>query len=177
MTGDGGIAIIGGTKTGVRETRNTRKRRITAVVLILMILAFIWGNSLLPGEISRRLSGWVRDLLGFLFPSDTPDGIHGGEGILRKIAHFTEFCGLGMSLAWLCGMLGKHPLLPLCGGILAAWVDETIQLFVPGRRSAVRDVCIDALGVCLGIALLYGGYGFLRRIRRKKTGGNRNGNG
>ena len=69
-------------------------------VLLAMNLAFIWGNSLLPGEISGAISGWLRDFLAalFHFGSDEPSA---GHGLLRKLAHFTEFCCLGMLLSWL----------------------------------------------------------------------------
>ena len=127
--------------------RKDKRLRLCAVLLVL-ILAFIWGNSLMPGVISQSISNFVQDLL-----MDSQLDINGnpqGNGILRKFAHFTEFAALGMVLGWLFGMLGKGTLAPfLCGG-LAACVDETIQVFVPGRGPSVRDVCIDSCGVLLG---------------------------
>ena len=44
----------------------------------------------------------------------------------------------------------------LVTGVAAASIDETIQLFVPGRGPHIRDVGIDSFGVLMGIAILSG---------------------
>ena len=136
------------------------------IALLCVNLAFIWGNSLLPGEISGALSNWLKDLLAPLFGSKP--GASGGGGLLRKLAHFTEFTCLGLCLCWLIRMLREknweHWLLPLSGGFLAACIDETIQIFVPLRGPAIKDVGIDTLGVTLGIVIIY----FIRKIKKSK---------
>ena len=133
----------------------TKTRLRVCIALLIVNLAFIWGNSLLPGEISGAFSDWVKSLLAPLFGWDQ-DG-SGGGGLLRKIAHFTEFACLGVCLRWFWGMLNqrKWPLWSLLCGAAAAIIDETIQLFVPDRGPAIKDVGIDTLGVCLGIVILY----------------------
>ena len=125
--------------------------------LIIGILCFIWGNSLLPGEDSGQLSGFVGMMLQKLLPFvdlKSEMGLH----LLRKAAHFSEFAALGMSFAWLFGMLSKQRLwslaLPLLSGAGAAAIDETIQLFSPNRGPSIRDVGIDTAGVITGIAVL-----------------------
>ena len=132
------------------------KRIRFCTVLILMNLAFIWGNSLLPGEVSGAISGWLRDLLARLL-GGTPDGPDTGHGLLRKLAHFTEFACLGLLFCWLWGMLSakKWMLWSFVCGAAAAAIDETIQCFVPDRGPAIKDVGIDTLGVCLGIVIIY----------------------
>ena len=126
----------------------TEKRLRLCTVLLVCNLAFIWGNSLLPGEVSGAFSDWVRGILEALLPGD---GIStAGGGLLRKVAHFTEFAALGLCLAWLHGMLQKGKLRPFLWGVLAASVDETIQRFVPDRGPSVKDVCIDSAGVQIG---------------------------
>ena len=125
--------------------------------LIIGILCFIWGNSLLPGEDSGQLSGFVGMMLQKLLPFlDLQNEI--GLHLLRKAAHFSEFAALGMSLAWLFGMLSKQRLLslalPLLSGAGAAAIDETIQLFSPNRGPSIKDVGIDTAGVITGIAVL-----------------------
>lgn len=128
------------------------------VVLLILNVAFIWGNSLLPAEYSRALSGFVGNILALFLPASGPG--EGGEGhhILRKLAHFTEFACLGLLLSWLVYMLYKPRwecvALPLLTGILVAAVDETIQCFVPERGPRISDVGIDTLGVLLGIVLI-----------------------
>ena len=128
----------------------TDKRLRLSKWIIAALLCFIWGNSLLPGEISGKLSDWLKSILAFLLPQEVP-GVTTGGGLLRKIAHFTEFAALGAALAWRFGMLEKRKANALVFGALAACVDETIQLFVPDRGPAIRDVVIDTCGVIAGM--------------------------
>ena len=140
--------------------RTDRRMRICTVLLIAN-LCFIWGNSLLPGEVSGAFSDWVKSVLEALLPGGPMQP--SGGGLLRKIAHFTEFMGLGIWLLWLFSMLGKHRSLALLCGILVACTDETIQLFVPDRGPSLKDVGIDTCGVVAGMILLQIGYGLLKR--------------
>lgn len=139
----------------------TQKRLRICTALLIANLAFIWGNSLLPGEISGAISDWVKNLLALLFPGDGP--IASGGGLIRKIAHFTEFAALGALLGWLFAMLQKKKYWPLLCGITAACVDETIQRFVPDRGPSLKDVGIDACGVLTGMILLYLGHTYLKK--------------
>ena len=140
----------------------TEKRMRLCVTLLICCLVFIWGNSLLPGWISGAISDFAKKILELLFAQGEPGPENGGF-LLRKLAHFTEFTALGMCLCWLFGMLGKGRLLPLFCGAAAACVDETIQIFVPGRVSSLRDVCIDSCGVLLGVILLTFGHHCMRK--------------
>jgi VanZ family protein len=127
------------------------------LALLVCNLVFIWGNSLLPGEVSGMISDWVKDLLEGMFPpSDQED--NAGGFLLRKLAHFTEFAALGALLSWLFGMLKKGKCYPFVCGTVAACADETIQMFVPDRGPGIRDVLIDCSGVLTGMILLYLGH-------------------
>ncbi len=134
--------------------RRSRKRITLCIVILCLNLAFIWGNSLLPGNISGTISHWVRDLINQILnlPATDPEQ---GHGLLRKIAHFTEFSCLGAVLSCIVRMLrtktAEHISLPLAGGFVAACVDETIQCFVPDRGPGILDVGIDTAGVLLGV--------------------------
>ena len=139
----------------------TDKRLRLCTALLICNLLFIWGNSLLPGEISGAFSDWVKAILAKLLPFGPEDG--SGGGLLRKVAHFTEFAALGICLGWLFGMLEKGKLLPFGCGVLAASIDETIQRFVPDRGPSIWDVCIDSAGVLTGIILLYLGHTYRKR--------------
>ena len=141
--------------------KRTDTRLRLCITLLICNLIFIWGNSLLPGEVSGAISDWVKSILALLFDGD-PNAPAGG-GLLRKIAHFTEFAALGMCLAWLHGMLQKGTVRPFFWGVLTAAVDETIQRFVPDRGPSIRDVCIDSAGVLTGIILLWTGYHFVKK--------------
>ena len=128
------------------------KKRLCLTLIILNIV-FIWGNSALPGEISGAISNWLAQLLGGSM--ETP----GGTGLLRKLAHLSEFACLGFWLAWyawLCGERGFHLLsLSLLGGLLTACVDESIQLISPDRGPSLVDVWIDTCGVVIGLTTLF----------------------
>ncbi len=140
--------------------RTDKRLRLCAALLICKLI-FIWGNSLLPGEVSGALSDWAKGVLEMLFAQEPSRPSSGG--LLRKIAHFTEFTALGMLLLWLFSMLGKHWVFALASGVTAACMDEAIQVFVPNRGPALRDVGIDALGVLTGIALLSLGHTYLNK--------------
>ena len=125
--------------------------------LIGALLTFIWGNSLLPGEDSGEVSGFVGTLLQTLLPFldlSSEEGMH----LLRKAAHFTEFTALGTSFAWLWGMLMTKQAaalsLPFLCGTTAAAIDETIQIFSPDRGPSIKDVALDASGVLFGVLAL-----------------------
>ena len=141
----------------------TERRLRLCICLICLTLVFIWGNSMLPGEISQDLSDWVKALLEGRMHTDRPDTLQEGSGLIRKIAHFTEFTALGALLGWLFGMLRKGKLQPLFWGVAAACVDETIQFFVPGRSPGLRDVAIDTAGVLTGFILLIIGHTCIKK--------------
>ena len=137
------------------------------ILLLALNLAFIWGNSLLPAVYSQAFSDWVRELIPV-----SGSGALRGSGLLRKIAHFTEFAALGLLLRWLYLLLGRKGWKAFPWGLLAACVDETIQAFVPGRGPGLLDVGIDACGVLVGIVLLQTGYDLWKRKQPTHYGGN-----
>ena len=143
----------------------TGKRLRLCGCLLALNLCFIWGNSLLPGELSGALSDLVKATLEWLLPGGEEQSP--GGGLLRKLAHFTEFACLGVLLFWLMGMLQRKPwellVWPFSAGIAVAAVDETIQCFVPLRGPALKDVGIDTLGVIAGILIISLIYHFKRK--------------
>ena len=145
----------------------TKKRLRLCNAFIALLLVFIWGNSLLPGEISQAISDGVKALLSMLLSGGSSVGGQ-GSGLLRKIAHFTEFTALGALLGWLFGMLNRGKLLPFGCGVLTAAVDETIQRFVPDRGPSIWDVCLDSCGVLTGIVLLYLGHTYFKKRSANK---------
>ena len=134
----------------------TKTRLRVCIILLAINLAFIWGNSLLPGEISGAFSNWVKDLIAPLLGWE--EGGPQGGGLMRKIAHFTEFACLGVCFRWFWGMLVTKRLRPflyvLAGAFFTACIDETIQVFVPDRGPGIKDVALDTLGALVGILIL-----------------------
>lgn len=130
------------------------------MLLLIANIAFIWGNSMLPGSESQQLSDGFLRWLGFLLE---PLGEYASL-VLRKAAHFSEFACLGVLLA---GFFRRRNLgtAALCG-LLSACVDESIQLFSPGRSSSLVDVWIDFAGVLTGIVLLHFGHILWKKTRK-----------
>lgn len=127
--------------------------------LVLLTVAFIWGNSLMPGEVSQAISRAVGAVLSKIFGGELDVG-H-GNGVLRKLAHGTEYLALGAELCLLLRPEKPWSLLAL-SGVSTSLIDETIQLFVPERCGQIKDVWIDLGGftvgvlACLLIRQLYG---------------------
>lgn len=148
--------------------KKSKARMLFCVTLLVLNVAFIWINSLLPREVSAAFSKLVGRILSLFMPDSVTVDAGEGHGILRKVAHFLEFCSLGVLLSWLIRMFRDKNLIciaiPLVCGVVVAAVDETIQLFIPGRGPHIRDVGIDSTGVLLGVLLVW----LLSFIRKKQ---------
>ena len=70
------------------------RREYGWILVLAVVLLFIWGNSLLPANTSAAISGWLHKSLKTVFHGDGS----GGDRLLRKAAHFTEFALLGAVL-------------------------------------------------------------------------------
>ena len=124
-----------------------KHKRILTVILavgVACILAFIWGNSVLPGRVSSIISGFVTKLLGRGMTEHT----------VRKAGHFTEFLLLGAALGLFFTVKGtarKDKTLYLClFALFVPLMDETIQLFSDGRGPLVTDIWVDIAGYACG---------------------------
>ena len=138
------------------------KKRILDI-LILLNLALIWGNSMLTGLSSEAVSGGVLAFLGRFLPVLLTEA---GHTLLRKAAHFSEFALLGLLY---CGrhrlVKGEAPVHLMGFGLAVACIDETIQIFTPGRASSLIDVWIDASGFALGLLLIVIFYTITNKIK------------
>lgn len=140
-----------------------KHKKILTILLILNLL-FIWGNSLLPGETSDRMSNTVMDVLNraaeivglgedfftLLLDLDGDGVMERSSHIVRKLAHVTEFACLG-TILWLF-LRGRENrgVKAFALGVLTAAMDETLQI-VSHRGNQLRDVAIDSFGVALGL--------------------------
>lgn len=127
-----------------------RKKWIFLIVYLIYI-SLIFANSLDPADVSSIKSGAVLQFLNHLFFADQAILT---EHIVRKLAHFTEYAGAGI-LGWLAFSQwvqdrGQRMIDTCFAGLLIAFCDETIQLFVPGRSGQVSDMWIDVSGYLLG---------------------------
>lgn len=144
-----------------------KKRLLFCKLALVLILVFIWGNSLLPANFSLTFSEWVRMLLTDSMPISYGE-VNWKSILIRKLAHFAEFAALGVFMAWYHGMLGRRQRRALGLCVAAACIDETIQFFIPGRGPGLYDVAIDSLGAAAGIALVYFGHTYLKKRSTKQ---------
>ena len=141
-----------------RESPDSTRAGIHRWVLALVVwVAFIWGHSLMSGGTSSAESlSFVNATRGFFELLGVTETLT-MTFIVRKTAHLLEYTVLGviagglMRRGWGSGRL--HGMLALVVVAIVPMVDETIQLFVPGREGQMRDVCIDLLGIALGLLL------------------------
>lgn len=137
-------------------------------IAALAMVCLIWGNSLVPGSGSGSLSLSVMDAIhGFLAALGLPYAWV-TNFVVRKCAHFTEYMVLGIIATHAFDIEGKHRASALVATavflVAVPSIDETIQLFIPGRSGMVRDVLIDCAGATTGVVLRY----LVRRVLVKK---------
>lgn len=123
-----------------------------------MMLAFIWGHSLMPGDMSSMESEWflalVRPVVAALRRVLLVLGRDYDESFLvRKLAHFSEYAVLGvlMYLLFVKPDGRSRYFMPMLLCLGSAGIDEGIQIFAVDRGPALRDVIIDFTGSCVGI--------------------------
>ena len=130
-------------------------------VLRVCVMLAIFCFSAQDGDESQRLSdGFLASLIGRVLEALLPRLTEKGMDFdIRKYAHMTEFCALGV-----CSFLyiserrrwarDLHAaLLALGFSLLYAGTDELHQLFVPNRACRFADVLVDGVGILVGVAL------------------------
>lgn len=147
----------------------TYKHRRILYVLIILTLAFIWGNSLVPGDVSGKISDFFKEIMLSVFPwLSSGGGVAGAGGLIRKLGHFSEFLILGVELSFFFRPIKTKAFLPLLAcGLFTAVIDETIQLFIPGRAGLVTDVWIDFGGFFAG-TVIYAAVWIIKQKKRAK---------
>ena len=138
------------------------KRKTGALLIFMRVLFtgclvysiwFIFQNSLQIAQASSERSQQVQEILNALVAKVGlgPFSLH----TVRKLAHFAEFSLMGfwfmLCLRVYTRHFVRHVSWPLLCGLLVAVIDETIQLYVPGRSSSKLDVLLDFSGVCCGL--------------------------
>lgn len=138
-----------------------QKNKKILIFLILLTLAFIFGNSIADREQSARESSWVLMLVQPFLELFFGKG-NVTEHLVRKLAHFSEFTLLGFELFLFFRLqlssARRGILLAVSHGLFAALTDETIQIF-SHRGPQIPDVWLDTsgavFGACAGLFLLW----------------------
>ena len=125
-------------------------------IATIMTVFLIWGQSLIPGDLSSEESGFVMKVIMPIWEGLGAEKVIAlSDHFVRKaFGHFLEYSVLGAELGALIRLGNWNPafLLPLLG-VVVACVDETIQIFTPNRGPAVGDVLLDCCGVFIGAAV------------------------
>lgn len=142
------------------------------LIALIVMVCFIWGNSLVPGEGSGNLSQWVVDVIKSALASLGLPNEWVTNFVVRKTAHFTEYMVLGLIAMQAFRPHRTTRALPLFATVLTLVLvpslDETIQLFVGGRAGQVADVMLDCAGALTGALLTLLGSFLWRLAHRPK---------
>ena len=150
--------------------------KIILIALIVLIIAFIWSNSIRSRVESEAQSGAVKNVVeNFLTSGGSKPASMGAEwiiGNIRKLAHFAEYFALSLFLSAYALIFGKamraKVLVVLISAPVAA-IDETIQIF-SNRGAALSDVLLDISGAALGFAVTFSSILLVRKLKRKRAG-------
>ncbi len=142
------------------ETLGPVREKIWQALLIVWLLV-MYGHSMTPANISSAESGRVLAMLSGILEEAGISSAWLTEHLVRKAAHFSEYGVYGLLLMKnfrirqqrgpkAQGMAPRF--LPLAFAVLAVpFLDETIQIFSPGRSPQISDVWLDMAGACCGI--------------------------
>ena len=111
-------------------------------------LVLVLGTSIFS---IARTSAIFDPLLGRISPGLGPHGLYNLQVLIRRSAHFAEYAILFVFLN--LGPLRGRPVIALAVTIGCGALDETRQLFTPGRSGTVADVAIDASGATTALLL------------------------
>lgn len=151
------------------------KKIITLILIIAwMTLIFYFSNQI--ADDSSKLSGGItRAILNFFHMLDgkTIEEQAIIETVVRKLAHFSLYAvgGILISLHVIQYKLtkNKQAMITWLIGTIYATTDEIHQLFVSGRSGEIRDVCIDSLGIIIGILIILTILKIIKRCTRSST--------
>ena len=114
------------------------------------------GNHKLTILLSLFIVGWIAGLL--IESSRAPLQLLGLVQGLDKAAHFLAFCGLGLLVCALSFNLYPRAAIPLFSMplfivTLSGIIEESYQMFVPGRAADLLDLLADICGAACAIIL------------------------
>lgn len=150
---------------------------IPVILMGIVIFGFSGQNGEQSGGLSSKIASIIVDSADKAGIIDIDEA---GKQILidkmqypiRKCAHMTEyavFATLTFIALYYDGIRKRMTyILAVIIAFLFACTDEFHQLFVPGRSGQFTDVCIDTIGACIGMLIIF----LIRKIiycRNKKS--------
>lgn len=142
-------------------------------VVVMMIVVFFFGTDLFSSENTRPIIRWIIQL--FFGDRTGAQLAGGGEGWLRKSAHFLEYALL--AYLWFRALRGDHQrrwkwswfAIAFLATALWATVDELQQGYISRHRTGSGwDVLIDSSGGLTALMLIFVAY-LIRPTRRLET--------
>ena len=159
------------------------KKVIIRIILVILIILncttiFIFSSEISDDsdERSGRVVNFIAELLpNFKEKSEQEQEYIKGEvltPIVRKTAHFSVYASMGiLTICLALTYKGTYYQKSLCSTLFCICYsisDEIHQHFVPGRSCEFRDVCIDTLGVIVGILIIYVIYRLYKNKKQKE---------
>lgn len=148
-----------------------KKKRMQTIIITVVTLLIVWGQSCLSYDQSQAESNAVMEIMEPIHGVDVAtDNISDAFGlwnmIIRKAAHVVEYAVIGIEYAWLLFLFSEKPdeerskfkyifsvvVTVYVWGCFTGLLDETIQIW-SGRGSLISDVWIDSAGALLGAVL------------------------
>ena len=133
------------------------KKHWISFALVVLVILFIWDNSLQNDISSDGLSLTITQWLSpILYKLGITGDMWSLNRIVRKLAHVFEFAVLGGCLYVALHQFNREyaGLKVIAIGLVIAILDECLQLTSIGRHASIRDVAIDTAGVIIGVAVV-----------------------
>ncbi len=139
---------------------------IISAIILLAVLITIFVLSAQNGEESSSTSGFFTELIEAVF------GQAANESVIRTLAHFCEFAGLGLVMCnFIFALKDKlKPFLSILFSAGYATTDEIHQFFVPGRACQLSDWAVDFTGIVFGVVVFCVFFFIIRTIKNKRQG-------
>ena len=134
----------------------TKRIQYWIPVFLWMGLTYLMSTASFSAEHTSLI---IEPILRFLFPSISLHELHLVHGVIRKLAHLTEYFVLSLLLfrAFRGGSTEPHfwkwALYSVLVVACYAASDEFHQMYVASRTSSIIDVGIDTLGGILGLCV------------------------
>lgn len=137
--------------TGQIKKKKRNQAKLVALLLVLVVIGAAFFFSAQPASISKLQSASILEIFkGMGFENIT---MH----FVRKLAHFVLFGVIGGAFTFMLSFKFSGIKLfnyAFFSATFMAILDETHQMFVPGRGPQVKDVLIDAAGAFTVVLLL-----------------------